>query len=533
MHEATVISRKRNLPSVVLARLLPQALTTLAKHPSVCSVYPSYQSKPFLDRSVSVLWHQSLKRTLKPRPGGSGVVIGIVDNGIDWAHPDFIDIHGRTRIRSLLIQDPDPPREYSEDDINAALERKRKAKKGGIPKEDLSIVPVPHGSHVAAIAAGNGRAKGGRYRGVAPKADLLVVRSDFESNSVIRGVQWIFQKAKELQRPAVVNLSLGTQLGPHDGTSPYDRALEHLSGPGRIIVAAAGNDGDTGIHAGKSLAPGSRWTAEFGLNNRRVETAIQIDIWIRSRAKLHVHCRTPFGGLIRPQSVRRTKKWRASLREHTGENGDQHLFFAIRFLRPPIDKDLGGWSLIFRSNRNAKARADCWIPDSSMGFFTSGNEARCLVSEPATSRGTIAVAAFATRSRWKSLEGLQQQPAIRIGNISDFSSPGPTRDNRKKPEIACPGQLVISALSSEIRSIPNKFRAYVEPGEKYCAMQGTSQAAPHATGAIALLLQKLPELPPHEVRNRLKQSCYSDRFIPPGKWHRRWGFGKLSLSKLL
>lgn len=530
IYETTIAGRSMKDPSMVLADLPVEAIDVLSKHSKVRYVSPSVDSKPLLDKSVPILWHSRARHAPLPTLDGRGVVVGIVDSGIDWTHGDFRDARGNTRIRHLWIQDLKPPRKYTEREINAALRRKLRGK-GDIARDNLRADGVPHGTHVAAIAAGNGRAGHGRFRGVAPRADLIIVRTDFQSNSVVQGVKWIFEKAKELGRPAVVNLSFGIHLGPHDGTSAYDMMLESLSGPGRIIVAASGNEGNTRIHAGRDLRPGERWVADFSFADHGAQTAIQIDTWISSKTRIMARCRTPFGDLIAPQRTLERGGWKATLEQSIGQNGDQHLFLAVGFSQPPAVEELEGWSLIFKASRSDTARVHCWIPAKTMGQFTCESDRGYLVSEPATSRGTIAAAAFATKSSWESIEGLQEQAAINIGKISYFSSPGPTRDNRKKPEISCPGQFVVSALSSEVRAIPSRFRAFVEPSQKYCLLQGTSQAAPHATGAVALLLQRNPTLDPEGVRSRLIRACYKDRFTGP-VWNPRWGFGKLSLSRL-
>jgi len=185
---------------------------------------------------------------------GKGVIVGIVDTGIDWCHPDFVDPStGRSRILYLWDQTMSPIYgehsplgfygvEYGNADINAAL---------GMCNHSLvrSVDTDGHGTHVAGIAAGNGTASGGLYRGMAPEADIIVVKSDGSDPKLIDGVDYVFQKAAALGKPAVVNLSWGGHLDPHDGTSFLDTVLDYLSGSGRILVASAGNEGGDNIHA--------------------------------------------------------------------------------------------------------------------------------------------------------------------------------------------------------------------------------------------------------------------------------------------
>src|SRR6185503_18468917 len=107
---------------------------------------------------------------------------------------------------------------------------------------------VGHGTHVLGIAGGDGSATGGgvpayTYAGMAPKADLVVVKTDMSDTGVLDGVAYVMNRATALGKPAVVNLSLGTLYGPKDGTSPFEAGIAALTGPGRVIVVAAGNDG--------------------------------------------------------------------------------------------------------------------------------------------------------------------------------------------------------------------------------------------------------------------------------------------------
>jgi hypothetical protein len=168
---------------------------------------------------------------------GQGVVVGIVDSGFDLSHPAFLDAQGKLRVDALLDQKTN--REFDASQLETGW-----ASGGSRPGADED----GHGTHVASIAAGS---KFGPFSGVAPNSRLVLVRTDFRRTA--NGAKWCFTQAGN--RPCVVNMSLGTHFGPHDGTSTEERVLSALTGPGRVIVAAAGNERDENIHIGGRFAP--------------------------------------------------------------------------------------------------------------------------------------------------------------------------------------------------------------------------------------------------------------------------------------
>ena len=191
---------------------------------------------------------------------GKNVIVGIVDSGIDWCHPDFIDPDtGTSRILYLWDQTLSPQAgesspspygygvEYDQNIINSAL---LTCNHNLVREKD----DEGHGTHVAGTAAGNGEASQGKYTGAAPQAKIIFVKTTFSDADIMDGVSYIFEKAAQLGMPAVVNLSLGGHAGPHDGTSLLSQALDQLSGEGKIVVVAAGNEGGDSVHAQLDMA---------------------------------------------------------------------------------------------------------------------------------------------------------------------------------------------------------------------------------------------------------------------------------------
>ena len=184
---------------------------------------------------------------------GEGVVVGVIDSGLDWTHEDFIDDDtGKSRIVHYWDQsdrsNQETPydfgygRAYDAADFDAYLAGDESAVDSSAKDTD------GHGTHVTGTAAGDGSASEGTYQGGAPAADIVFVKFDFDGDrnstaAIIDGIDFIFQKAAELGKPAVINMSLGSDFGPHDGSSLEERGIDALTGPGKVVVVAAGNPG--------------------------------------------------------------------------------------------------------------------------------------------------------------------------------------------------------------------------------------------------------------------------------------------------
>ena len=227
---------------------------------------------------------------------GKGILISVIDSGIDYAHPDFCNPDGSTRLVALWDQtipaDPSvgrfSPSRYpqgtlfSAEQINAALG-------ADTLQQRLELVPstdvTGHGTHVAGIAAGNGRASGGRYHGVAPEASLLAIKlgspdpKGFPNTiELMQAVDFSVRYAIEQAIPLVINLSFGNTYGSHSGTSLLETYLDSVSTLGRInIVVGSGNEGNNGGHASARLASLESAKIEFAVGN--YETSLSLQIW--------------------------------------------------------------------------------------------------------------------------------------------------------------------------------------------------------------------------------------------------------------
>lgn len=392
--------------------------------------------------------------------------------------------------------------------------------------------PHGHGTHCASIAAGNGNASGGQYRGVAPAAALMAMRSEpLLDTHTIRGIRSAFEAAGD--RPAVVTLSLGSHFGPHDGTSALEDEIARASGPGRIVVVAAGNEGDEQIHTSGRLVVGSDLVLPFRLADPRFQ---YVDVWIPRGDEVDVFVETPDGAQHVPDGKMRQTvfgRFQADLLEDP-LNNDQHLPVFIE----------GGrlnhkWRIRIRPARVVHGEVHAWAgtadPATSSTLFPEEASRGYSVGIPGTEERAVVVGSFVSRTRFLSVEGEQVAEGLTVGQLSPFSSHGPARYGAQKPDIVAPGQYITAALAagSEMDTNPayRPRRSPVEPGP-YVTIQGTSMATPFVAGVIALLLEREPTLTPEEVQQRLRVTARRDEQTGP-VWSPGFGYGKLDVAALL
>ena len=485
---------------------------------------------------------------------GEGVVVGVLDSGLDVTHPDFQSASG-TRVRYLLeYLDGGGQRSWTKAQIDAdpAAVTERDGNGGG-----------GHGTHVTGTAAGNGAVMASQ-RGMAPAADIVFVKGvrDPDSNGgfadadVISGVDAIFQQAAAFRQPAVVNLSLGGHFGSHDGTSLYEQALSNLGGPGRIIIAAAGNEGFSFIHAGEvvqanvlnetiwfangpTFAGATLWydagsLSEFSVgayrnNNGSLE-------WLGAVGVDAGQALSDPNGQGVPFVVDGVTLGYVSIDARTTadpRNGDGNVLFSVEGT-DGVDIQNVVWSILTSGTR--AGRVDLWALQSEflareIGFPNQNEipgDTRQTVGVPSTALGVIAVGSHVTGTSWTDVDGVGRQwsnphpthdpnaPSVvpDLGQRSYFSSLGPTRDGRTSPDITAPGELIFSTRSSHTTpgTGHTSERALVLQGGAYLGMQGTSMASPHVTGIVALMLQADPSLTPAEVRAILQATARTDGF---------------------
>ena len=425
---------------------------------------------------------------------GEGVIVAVIDWGFDFAHDNFRNDDGSTRILALWDQtsraDPAPQpygygHVFSREDIDAALASPR-------PYAALGYHPGVadrggqgcHGTHVLDIAAGNGRLPGSPM-GVTPRAEFLLVHlatrgTDGEANlgdsvTLLEGLDWIRRQAG--RRPWVVNMSVGRHGGPHTGLTLVELGIDALlnEAPGRCVVQSAGNYYASNVHSGGQLRPGEtrrlRW--QVGAADR---TPNELEIWYSRHDALGVTLvppdgrgamTVPLGGDAPILSGSRTVG-HFYHRARDPSNGDNHVDIFLETDAPP-----GEWQVRLYGDDVVDGRYNCWVERDS-ACRTCQSRLHPQDADPRSTTGTIC----------------NSQRSIAVGAydaedpdrpLARFSSAGPTVDGRIKPDLVAPGVQVWAARSTPRRSDT--------PRPALVANSGTSMAAPHVTGAVANMFE--------------------------------------------
>lgn len=529
----------------------------IAALPEVAYLEASKRVRLKLDRSIPEI--HVPEAVSRYGATGRGVIIGVVDSGIDVKHPDFIRSDGTSRVLYVWDQnDPKGPspegfgygREYTPQDIAYALNGNLSSR----PKDD-DPNEGGHGTHVCGIAASNGRASQ-KYYGVAPDADLIVVKADFDRP--LDANRYIVEKAQKLNRPVVINNSWGSHYGPHDGTDLESAGLNALVGPGKpgvVVVMAAGNEGEDDIHVGGAISTGK--TASFSAFTPRGASYIQIDLWHDSQDRFltTVGYETAGGNRI-PVTSAETGRSRKTTITDAPFSGARITVDALEAPYPNnpsvshvlvdidlTDTDYGAnpsmpWFVtIEKLGGTGSGSFDAWLSSEDGQYFRASpgdipGDSQKTITDQACAPYIISVGSYITKTKWISLDGIQVDygiPGYPLGSLSYFSSRGPTRDGREKPDLVAPGEWIASSLSGDVAVDFSTRRMLTEDG-LHRHMQGTSMASPHVAGAAALLLEMNPSLDAVQIQKLLRDTA---RRSSSAGWTPDFGAGKLDVLAAL
>lgn len=473
---------------------------------------------------------------------GSGVIVGIIDSGIDWKHHDFRMDNDTTKSRILFLNDMTTGKEFTQAQINNELDG---TPAGVVDEEDFS----GHGTHVASTAAGDGSASGGTYKGVAPEAELIIVKAGdegFSTTNIINGITYIRQKAVAAGKPFVINMSLGGHDGAHDGTSAEETAVDaEVATSGRQIVIAAGNEGSDPIYGGATLAQSTSKVFTFEIpaftpNPGAANDFVYLTMWYKNGDNFTVAVKTPDNTTVQAATGASQNVSTANGQVHivngTGAanaKGAKECFIEVYDAVAGTTPTPGtSWTITVTAGSVPQGGTfDLWLAASSMGAeFLTGNSFSKLVGMPGTAESAITVGAYVTKWSWSSLAGnVGYSGSDRTNNYSTFSSMGPTRDGRQKPDVSAPGQAIAAARSS---SAAFSDQVLLAPGGKYVIEQGTSMASPHIAGLVALMLQAKPTLTAAQIRSALRSTARTDANVGAVP-NTQWGYGKADAQAVL
>jgi subtilisin family serine protease len=510
------------------------SLGELQRHPEVLFVETSCALKDETDISaadINLVEPVNGSRVIPSE--GRGALVGIIDSGFDLTHPCFLDTRGRTRIVAAWDQVnlagaagvPLPAFGYGVEYTGATIEGHVTARSALVVKNHEGA--GAHGTYVAGIAAG-GSAPHGTYQGVAPGADLILVtyRNDVPvggSAYVLDAIDYIRQHARASERPVVINLSQGDNLGAHDGTSLLERAIDHIVEEGRVlVVVSAGNErgGPASHHARGKVERGRELALWFALMKGpgRVVDGDTIELWYSGCDRFAVALQAPGderSDFVEPGGrdivIEFPAGNRARVCSQTGHptNGDNRVRITLERSEA---WGTGPWQLILRGDRAERGDFDAWAdrPNAvTVIDFRSHQSDASTITLPGNSRRAITVGGFISRP------SLCENAGEVRGDFAPGSSVGPTRDGRIKPDLTAPSTLVTA---------PRVRKDGCPPC--YDLMSGTSMAAPHVTGVVALLWSLWPGLAAGQIRDALLSTACADALtgVTPNT---NWGHGKL------
>jgi len=521
---------------IAVLKTEPAELNNLARLPFVSRISRSHPLSLYLDKSVpdtgaSTVWDK-VKDPNGRNVTGAGVIIGFVDTGIDTAHPDFNFPNGTTKI--LFVWDQTTPGrspsgfDYGFECTSGDIQNKL------CPEVDT----FGHGTHVAGIAASSGKATD-KYVGVAPDASIIFVKSgnelcngaswNFFTAQILDGINYIVKKAAQLGRRAVINLSLGGNIGAHDGTDPLELGLDAIVKEGTPIVVAAGNARQDNDHAQGQLPSSTDVTLKLAV--KPTTTDLAIDIWYSPQDQIDATINTPDGqvyGVPTPPGGRMSKYGNLTAITSPSANGNELYFEVNSTTQLPTD----GWSITLKANQvNSQGVWDAWVDTYSCSFPGASFIQNAgydidpygTVGVPGTAKYVVTVGAYVSKTSWR---GMNNQTlgstSASVGGIAPFSSLGPTRDGRIKPDVVAPGMLIASARSSRVTE------RSTDPDPYHRILAGTSMATPHVAGVVALMLQYEPDLVATGIPDALRETARMDSktgLLSSGS--PTWGFGKV------
>ena len=518
---------------------------------------------------------------------GKDVIVGIVDIGFQTDHPTF----------------------YSPDGKNSKIQRFWNQQKSGNPptlysygteySDSMSIASAidddgSHGTHVAGIAAGSGLGSPNlKYRGMAPQSDIVMVGIKYANDTlggsglgdyivanptIIDGYNYVFKYAELQNKPSVCNLSWGMHTGPHDGTSLFDRSVKAITGSGRIVVGAAGNDGRNKMHINETLNGDTSFTLVVD-NNRKdyPHENIYMDIWggIKNgsgdKLKIQLNLVDTFGnvlintpwnlagdcvncGAYKTLYIKGNDTLSVIITEQNYPfNGKSNFLVIAEHNRP--------YNGYIRLGITSSGEVNAWNSGQAYrwtsGHFWKGHKSQSFGKKyiegiPEGSVGenggsgihTLTAGAYINRNEWTNYKGEYfYQPWNIVGDIAGFSSRGPMPKSvshpsgRIKPDIIAPGQSITSALHR--RQVPGwlnnelMHKTQYNGNDVYWAMfSGTSMAAPHTTGIVALYLQANEWLTPLEIRSLWRLTARKDQYTTNDS-NGNSGYGKVDAFETL
>ncbi|MDR1541630.1 MAG: S8 family serine peptidase [Clostridiales bacterium] len=453
---------------------------------------------------------------------GKGVVVAIADSGIDYTHPDFRNPDGTSRILFIWDQTGSgkPPQgfsygiEYNDSDLNKALKH----------YQPFSVIPemdyIGHGTAVAGVAAGNGRASGGVNVGAAPEASLIAVRlgrhgerSFVRNTELMRAIKYCIDKAQSLGMPISLNISYGTNNGSHDGNSLFETYIDEMAQKWKTsIIAASGNEGSAGHHYASAL--GSFESKDVDFYTTDGLRSFYITFWQNFTDEFFLELILPngraTGEILYSDQDRNIRLGDIAVRAFYGQpshyNENQEIYFQVEAIKGYLPHGL--WRIRIRSEQVVEGAFDIWLPvteEVTSGTAFTLPDTSTTLTLPSSAQRVVTVGGY----------------DYRYGSLADFSGRGFTRTGGIKPDLVAPSVNILAPKT----------------GGGYDSYTGTSIAAPFVTGAVALMMQWgiVQGNDPFLYGQRVKAFLKSGTQKSPGIEYPSpaWGYGTLCLKNSL
>ena len=539
------------LDSIVSARIPLEAIDKITDLEFVKKIDAGGRGKPKMDKAREAIMVNNIISgiDLPSAYSGKDVVIGVIDCGIQLNHLNFYDKNGDFRIKRFWnqpINSGTPPEGYS---YGSEYKTKEEIIAAGYDETSET-----HACHVMGIAAGS--YTDNDFYGIAPKSDIVFVSYNYNDNtagwnSISDAIAYIYDYADSVDKPCVVNISLGDTYGPHDGCSIFDQVCDALQGEGRLIVGSVGNEGTNRQHIKKTFTTPQDSLRTFVslLTKYGSYYATQCDFYGEHNKEFKVKVcvvKTSNGNIVNETGCISsndigTHNFTLSKVNNIGANASIQISSEIEpgSSRPHIcvmgmaSSVSTGYTIGFKVIGEDGSTVHAWVDDYYSRFTNKGNlegwtpgDLESNIAElGGTGKRIISVGSYKTKV---------YTSTSYIGEISSFSSVGPTLDGRMKPDITAPGEYIVSSFSNSDYVVNNNSTA-ISRGEKilidgvnyyWGTMRGTSMSAPVVSGTLALWLEANPNLTPEDVREIFSQTAIRD-METGNEPNNTWGYGKL------
>lgn len=543
-----ISSRTKN---IITAQVPIDVLETVAALPEVKYVQMGTPVHKKMDKARIASKADKVQTGISPLTGpflGKNVVVGIIDNGFEYGHPNFYNKdHTEYRVKKVWDQNAltgTPPTGFT-----YGIELSNQA---DILAAAYDLPDISHGTHVAGIATGADPSNGNTYYGIAGEADIVLVSYLGSNTDVADGIKYIYDYATSVGKPCIINLSLGDFIGPHDGTSFFDTTVDQMQGKGRLLVGASGNEGNSNTHVTKTF---SQTDSIFKTFFESLDGNIGCDAWgdVGKNFKVQLCLYDPSMNIVYSSPEYNTSVTNNNVRLNLSLGTNRLVRGSVYFsteinalnnksnalIKSEITTMPKGyyWGLIIKATEGTiNAWSDdkyCHLTSKNQTGWSGGDNNTSIGEVGGTGKQIISVGAYVSNTTYTNLDNTQYTtPDESLYKLATFSSTGPTTDGRMKPEITAPGTIIASSVSSYDATDPaSRVKSTIVDGKTYYygMMAGTSMSAPYVTGVLATWLQANPELTPDEVKSILQKTAsndfYTGEILPNG--NNTWGYGKI------